>query len=135
MYVWECPKRVYAHGAWACRECRQSAEVIRILHDLVVGLCSKVEKLDAKISAMKKQDSVSPVASQTDTTCGPRHDRIKKRHVPTPRHQWGSRENHLNIVTSPGSSPQHSTNNNESAEHARSRRTLNKVYLQMWLTR
>ena len=33
-------------------------------------LCGKVEKLDAKISAMKKQDSVSPVSSQTDTTCG-----------------------------------------------------------------
>ena len=45
-------------------------EIIRILHDLVVGLCGKVKKLDAKISAMKKQDSVSSVSSQTDTTCG-----------------------------------------------------------------
>ena len=64
------PKKSIGSGAWACRECRKSPEVIRILHDLVVGICSKVEKLDAKISAMsmKKQDSVSSVSSQTDTT-------------------------------------------------------------------
>ena len=70
MYVWECPKKSIGSGAWACKECRKSQEVIRILHDLVVGLCSKVEKLDAKISAMsmKKQDSVSSVSSQTNTT-------------------------------------------------------------------
>ena len=58
------------YSAWACRECRQSPEIIRILHDLGVGLYGKVEKLDAKFSAMKKQDSVLSVSSQTDRTCG-----------------------------------------------------------------
>ena len=64
------PKKSIGSGAWACRECRQSPEIIRILHDLVVGLYDKVERLDEKISAMKKQESVLSVSSQTDTTCG-----------------------------------------------------------------
>ena len=34
---------------------------------------------------------------------------------------------HLNILTSPSSPPQHSTNNNESAEYPRSRRTSNQA--------
>ena len=54
----EVPKKSIGSVAWACRESRQSTEINRILHDLVVGLCGKVEKLDAKISAMK--NSVLP---------------------------------------------------------------------------
>ena len=57
----------------------------------------------------------------------PRHHRINKRHVPAPTHQRRSSQYHLNIVTSPDSLPQHSTNNNESAEHPRSRRTCNQA--------
>ena len=56
-----------------------------------------------------------------------RHDRINKRHVPAPRHQRRSRQANLNTVTSTDSRPQHSTNNNESAEHSRSRRTRNQA--------
>ena len=41
----------------------------------------------------------------------PRHDRINKRHVPSPRHQRRSHLTNLNTVTSPDSPPQHSTNN------------------------
>ena len=278
------PKKSIGSGAWACRECRQSPEIIRILHDLVVGLCDKVENFDEKTSAMKKQESVSPVSSQTDTTCGvnplhsaplprdvnsigngtnnaplhydivdlsmhpdntsatvsylndmlegleesitdevaqssrsssasetetnhtkqhvyigktprettvkemfesqqiqppvcvilchatgsachgycfkypwrggivvepfrnhtrpdsprgplytqryghsPRHDRINKRNVPAPRHRRRSSQDHLNIVTSPDSPLQQSSNNNESAEHSRSQRTRNQA--------
>ena len=57
----------------------------------------------------------------------PRHDRINKRNVPAPRHRRRSSQYHLNIVTSPDSPLQHSSNNNESAELSRSRRTRNKA--------
>ena len=80
------PKNSIGSGAWACRECRQSPEIIRILHDLVAGL-----------SALKKQDSVSSVSSQTDTTGGinPLHEHS----APLPRdvNSIGNRTNNAQL--------------------------------------